>query len=78
MERFIKLLDVAYSANVVYTGISATKTEGGELGGREVMVQPNTTETKLTPDSYRDVSLGLVTRADFDACFPVSAKERKP
>ena len=78
MEQFVKLLDAAYSANVLYTGISATKTEGGELGGREVMVQPNTTETFLTPTNYRVVSLGQATRADFDARFPVSANRAKP
>lgn len=71
MNRFTKLLDAAYSANILFTGISATKTEGGGLGGREVMVQPNTAQMELSRDNHRSISLGVLTRADVDAWFAV-------
>ena len=69
MNRFIELLDAAYSANILYTGISATKTEAGHLGSREVMVQPNTTKLLLSLENSRTISLGTLTRTDVDAWF---------
>jgi hypothetical protein len=44
--------------------------EDGQLGGREIMMQPNGTGLKLTPDNHRLVSLGVMTQAHYDALFP--------
>jgi hypothetical protein len=34
------------------------------------MLEPNGTGLKLTPDNHRQVSLGVMTQAQFDALFP--------
>ena len=70
VAKLRNLIDRAYGANDLYTGMGATMDEGGALGGREVMLQPNGTGLKLTPDNHRRVSLGVMTQAQFDALFP--------
>jgi hypothetical protein len=67
------IIDDLYGANELYTGMGATMGEDGGLGGREIMMRPNGTGLKLTPDNHRLVSLGIMTQAQFDALFPPSA-----
>jgi hypothetical protein len=66
------IINDLYGANELYTGMGATMGEGGGLGGREIMMQPNGTGLKLTPDNHRRVSLGVMTQAHYDALFPPS------
>ncbi|ACY14783.1 eCIS core domain-containing protein [Haliangium ochraceum] len=63
------LIDRIYGANNLYTGVGVTMREDGQIGGREVMMQPNGTGLALTPDNHRLVNLGVMTQAQFDALF---------
>lgn len=62
-----KLLDKAYGANELYTGMGATMNTEGQLGAREVMVQNNGTGLKLTPANHVIESLGVLTQGEYDA-----------
>ncbi len=62
-----ELIDQQYGANALYTGMGATLQQHGALGGREVMIRPNGTGLKLTPDNHTFASLGTMTQADYDA-----------
>jgi hypothetical protein len=55
--------------NELVTGIGHTMQEDGHLGAREVMVRPNGTGYRLTPDNHRIHTLGVLTRSDFDEFF---------
>ena len=62
-----ELIDQNYGANALYTGMGATLQQHGALGGREVMIRPNGTGLKLTPDNHTFASLGTMSQADYDA-----------
>lgn len=69
MRTLLDLLESSYGVNSLYTGFGSTKTGGGELGAREVMVAPNGTGLRLTPNNHTKVNIGSMTRADFDSLF---------
>ncbi|MGN6104907.1 MAG: eCIS core domain-containing protein [Kofleriaceae bacterium] len=69
MKEVTKLLEQHFSVNNLYTGIGSTMNESRQLGAREVMVRPNGTGLRLTPENHQKVSLGTLTQADFDALF---------
>jgi hypothetical protein len=73
-QILLDVLDSLYSVNRLYTGISSTMNEAGHLGGREVMVRPNGTGLRITADNHRKVSLGVMTRSDFDTVFSPQAQ----
>ena len=69
METLMMLLDRAYSLNKLYTGIGATKDMRGHLHAREVMVRANGTGLRLTPANHTKVSIGVLTKDDFERVF---------
>jgi hypothetical protein len=62
-----EIIDSQYGANALYTGMGATLRQDGGLGGREVMIRPNGTGLKLTPDNHTFASLGTMSQGDYDS-----------
>jgi hypothetical protein len=69
LAKLRDLIDRRYGANELYTGMGATMNEDGQLGGREVLLDPNGTGLKLTPNNHRTINLGILTQAQFDTLF---------
>ena len=78
VDQLRKLLDTSYGANDLYTGMGATLRETGELGAREIMLRPNGTGLRTTPDNSRKVNLGRMTQEHFDALFPPTTSSATP
>ena len=55
------------SANELYSGMGATVQESGKLGAREVALDNNGTNFKLTPDNHRAIALGKVKQDEMNA-----------
>lgn len=63
------LIDKFYGANELYTGMGATLTQHGDIGGREVMIEHNGTGLKLVPGNHDFASLGKLTQDEVDSLF---------
>jgi hypothetical protein len=61
------ILERKFSANDLFTGIGSTMNTSGELGAREVMVENNGTEFRLTPENHVLVRIGKLAQEDVDA-----------